>query len=76
MSQEGSENAVALVPREPLSEETVQAIADRVLANLRSSTQDGGTPRPLYEDPAHIAPLQETDTGELAIARGVNNIVV
>ena len=63
MSQEGVENTVPVVPREPLSEETVQTIADRVLVNLRSSTQDGGTSQQLDKESAHIAP-QQTDTGE------------
>ena len=70
MSLEGTDDTSArsLTPQEPLSEETVRAIADCVVQQLRSSTQDGDSSRAVELVPSATAP-QGTSGGELSLWR-------
>ena len=67
MSHEGTDDTSArsLTPQEPFSEETVRAIADCVVQQLRSSTQDGDSSRAVELVPS-ATPPQGTSGGELS----------
>ena len=61
-------SAMSLTPQEPFSEETVCAIADCVVKQLRSSTQDGDSSRAVEVLPSATAP-QGITGGELFLRR-------
>ena len=68
-AHEGTDDisATSPTPQEPFSEETIRAIADCVVKQLRSSTQDGDTSRAVEPVPSATV-SQGTSGGELSVA--------
>ena len=68
-AHEGTDDisATSPTPQEPFSEETIRAIADCVVKQLRSSTQDGDTSRAVEPVPSATV-SQGTSGGELPVA--------